>query len=314
MPGHASRAERITIRRAVVIGAGGFIGRKLSAVLNQSGIDTACFTRKAGFISPVGLAYCLLTADVVFYLASSINPLLGEQHPERAQADHRLFAELLRRLAQMPDPPAVMLTSSGGTVYDPDVRPPFSEVSSTRATSSYGAAKLALEEELSAYSDTIPGIILRLSNVYGPGQRATAGQGVLAHWLRSLQEGRPLRIIGDSACTRDYVYIDDVVDCMHRLLHADRSELLAAWGNPLVLNVGSGRSTSLAELADVVRTVVDRPLTFEHLPSRGLDRAHVRLDVRRARDAIGWQARTSLTDGVRAAWRAAVPAPAGHSS
>ncbi|MFI1768594.1 NAD-dependent epimerase/dehydratase family protein [Streptomyces sp. NPDC020800] len=311
MPGLASRGERITIRRAVVIGAGGFIGRELSAVLHQTGIDTACFTRKAAFMPPVGLAHCLLTADVVFYLASSINPLLGEQHPERARADHRLFAELLRRLSQMQDPPTVMLTSSGGTVYDPDVRPPFSEVSPTRATASYGAAKLALEEELSAYSGTIPGIILRLSNVYGPGQRATAGQGVLAHWLRALHEGTPLRIIGDPASTRDYVYIDDVVDCMHRLVHADRSGLLATWGDPLVLNVGSGRPTSLAELADVVRTVVDRPLAFEHLPSRGLDRAHVWLDVRRARTAIGWQTRTSLTDGVRKAWRAAVPAAGG---
>ncbi|MET9078239.1 NAD-dependent epimerase/dehydratase family protein [Streptomyces sp. NPDC004232] len=314
MPGQTSGVERTGTRRAVVIGAGGFIGTELSTVLNETGTDTACFTRKTRFMPPDGLAYCLLTADVVFYLATSINPLLGEQHPEWVQEDHSLFAELLRRLSRVGKPPTVVLTSSGGTVYDPNIRPPFSEFSPPRATTAYGAAKLALEKELFAYSETIPGIILRLSNVYGPGQPATAGQGVLAHWLRSAREGSSLQIIGDPASTRDYVYIDDVVDCMHRILWADRTKLLEAWGNPLVLNVGSGEPTSIAQLAETVRMVAHRPLVFEQQPSRRFDRAHVWLDVRRARTAIGWQADTPLMDGVRTTWRAASPFAAGRSS
>ncbi|MGW3054059.1 MULTISPECIES: NAD-dependent epimerase/dehydratase family protein [Kitasatospora] len=304
MPAQAFHAAQTGLRRAVVIGAGGFIGTGLSALLTRERIDTACFTRKARFMPPDGLAYAVLTADVVFYLASSINPTLGEQHPEWAHADHALFAELLRRLARMDRPPVVVLTSSGGTVYDPDDAPPFSELSPTRATTGYSAAKLALEQELFDRSDTIPGVILRLSNVYGPGQQGAAGQGVLAYWMRAAEEGRPLQIIGDPGSTRDYVYIDDVVECMHRISLVDRKELFATWGNPLVLNVGSGRPTSLAELADVVRTVTVREMVFDQVPSRQLDRAHVWLDVERIRSAIGWRAETSLADGIRAMWLA----------
>lgn len=302
MPEHVSSTTRTRVCRAVVIGAAGFIGTSLSALLTGMRVDTACFTRKARFMLGGELAYCLLTADFVFYLASSINPALGEEHPEWAQADHALFAELLRGLARMKQPPTVLLTSSGGTVYDPGFDPPYSELSPTRATGGYGTAKLALEQELLSHSGAVPGVILRLSNVYGPGQRAAAGQGVLAHWLLAAREGRPLRIIGDPGASRDYVYIDDVIDCMRRVLVADGRELFTRWGNPLVLNVGSGVPTSLACLAETVRDVVRRELVFEQVPSRRLDRAHVWLDPERARHAVGWQAEMPLADGIRAMW------------
>lgn len=127
--------------------------------------------------------------------------------------------------------------------------------------------------------------------------------------MSAAAEGRPLRIIGDPGTIRDYVYVEDVVDCMHRLLLADRRELLARWGNPLVLNIGSGKPTSLAQLSDVVRVVLDRDLTFEQLPSRQVDRARVWLNVDRARSALDWQPRTPLLDGVTAMWHARPGAP-----
>src|SRR5690348_3504344 len=115
------------IRRAVVIGAGGFIGSRLSSALTDCHVDTACFTRACRFLYQDELSYPLWTTPVVYYLASSINPALGEQHPEWATADHQLFATLLRGLSRVKSPPTVVLTSSGGTVYDADVPPPYSE-------------------------------------------------------------------------------------------------------------------------------------------------------------------------------------------
>jgi UDP-glucose 4-epimerase len=301
------RAGR-SIRRAAVIGAAGFIGSKLSAALTSAHVDTACFTRRSGFLSRDELSYPLHRARIVFYLASSVNPSLGEQHPDWAAADHRLFADLLGKLAAMDTPPTVVLTSSGGTVYDQDFPPPYSERSPVRASGRYGAAKLALERELWAYAGRVPGVILRLSNAYGPGQATGKGQGVLAYWMRAALDGLPLRIIGDPECTRDYVYIDDIVDCMRRVDLAEREGWLRERADPLTLNIGSGVPTSLTQLVRVMERVVGRELAVERLPGRHLDRRHVWLRVDSAREVLGWRPLTGLEEGVARMWRSVVAA------
>ncbi len=281
---------------AVVIGSAGFIGRRLSATLDLARVRTACFTRQSRFLLDGELAAPISEAGTVFYLASSINPALGETHPELAEADHVLFRTLLDRLRRRDNPPTVVLTSSGGTVYDPAFAPPYAETSPLKPSGAYGRAKVALEEELLSHAGELPAVILRMSNVYGPGQPTGRGQGVLAHWLSAALDSRPLRLIGDVTATRDYVYVDDVVDVMRRLRGAGPAE-------PLILNVGSGVRTSLSDLLDVVRSVVALDLRVEFQPSRLFDRQDVWLDVGEAERVLGWRPGTSLAEGVAATWR-----------
>ena len=291
-----------TIHRAAVVGAAGFIGMRLSMALTSAHVDTACFTRVSRALDHADeLSYALCHAPVVYYLASSINPTLGENHPDWARTDHRQFAVLLAELARRDEPPVVVLTSSGGTVYDQDAAPPYSELSPVRATGRYGAAKLALEEELHNYAGRIPGVILRLSNAYGPGQRAGKGQGVLGYWLRAVLDGEPLQVFGDPECGRDYVYIDDVVDSMCRIDRAARAGQLTST-EPLVLNIGSGVCTSLAELLAAVRAVLGENVPVQYTAGRELDRKQVWLDVSRADQVLGWRPRTPLLEGVTAMW------------
>lgn len=297
-----------TINRAAVIGAAGFIGASLSSWLASSQVDTACFTRSVRVLNHRDeLYYALRHSPVVYYLASSINPTLGEKHPDWAAADHQTFSRLLRQFADLDDPPAVVLTSSGGTVYDQEIAPPYSESAPVRASGRYGQAKLALEEELYRYSGRIPGVILRLANVYGPGQVAGKGQGVLGYWMRAILDGEPLSVIGDPGCSRDYVYITDVVDCLARVDTALRTGQLfpdrSAPGDPVVLNVGSGVCTPLTELISVVRDVIDPDLPIRYTEGRSLDRKHVWLDVTRARETLGWRPSTGLTEGVARMWQ-----------
>jgi UDP-glucose 4-epimerase len=111
-------------------------------------------------------------------------------------------------------------------------------------------------------------------------------------------------MVGDADATRDYVYIDDLVDCMYRLNLAELAGTLPVRDEPLVVNVGSGVPTSLADLLGVVERVVGRDLTVEHVPGRALDRRHVWLQVDRARQVLGWRPRTSLENGVTQMWQA----------
>jgi UDP-glucose 4-epimerase len=236
----------------------------------------------------------------VFYLASSVTPALAEEHPEWVTADHLRFAAVLAELTRSPSPPTVVLTSSGGTVYDPDLPPPYGEATPTRATSRYGAAKLALERLLTRYAATAPAVIIRLSNVYGPGQRLGKSQGVLAHWLHAAADGYPLHVIGDPGSVRDYVFVSDVVDCLCRI--AARPPV-SGGAAPLILNVGSGEGTSLASLLSTVESVVGHELAVERRPHRAVDRMETWLDVRRAAEVLGWRPRTALADGIAAMWQ-----------
>jgi UDP-glucose 4-epimerase len=281
-----------SVHRAAVVGADGFIGRRLTAALCATGAQVTAYSRQHELRWPDDPA----APGIVFYLASSITPTLAEQHPEWVTADHLRFTDLVRRLARSARPPTVVLTSSAGTVYDPDVRGPCPEEAATRSTSRYGAAKLALERLLLDHAGVVPAVVLRLSNVYGPGQRVGKLQGVLAYWLLAAARGDPLDLIGDPLATRDYVYIDDVVDCMVRTV-------AAATDGPLVLNVASGVSTSLASLLSTVESVVGRELPVRHLPHRPVDRPETCLDVRRAARLLGWRPGTPLAEGIDAMWR-----------
>jgi UDP-glucose 4-epimerase len=284
-------------RRAAVIGADGFIGRHLATALYAEGVEIIGYTRQHDLFWSDDPAH---RPDIVYYLASSITPALAEEHPELVTSDHLRFAALLSQLSRSVRPPTVVLTSSGGTVYDPDVPGASTEDTATRATSRYGAAKLALEALLATYADVLPGVVLRLSNVYGPGQRVGKSQGVLAYWLRAAAWGGPLHLIGDPRATRDYVYIHDVVECLLRIAGHTRYR---GPGAPLVLNVASGVNTSLAELLRVVERVTGRRLPVKRMPHRAVDRRDCRLDAGRAAQVLGWRAHTPLLEGVAEMWR-----------
>jgi UDP-glucose 4-epimerase len=284
----------------VIVGADGFIGQHLATALNAGSVPTTRYTRRDPLPCRDDQPAGTHGAATVFYLASSVTPALAEEHPEWVTADHLRFAAVLADLTRRPNPPTVVLTSSGGTVYDPDLPPPYREDSPTRATSRYGAAKLALEQQLIRYAATAPAVIVRLSNVYGAGQRLGKSQGVLAHWLHAAADGYPLHMIGDPNAVRDYVFVSDVVDCLCRIAARPHASGPA---EPLILNVGSGEGTSLATLLATVESVVGRELVVERRPHRAVDRMETWLDVRRAAQVLGWRPRTSLADGIAAMWR-----------
>lgn len=296
MTGTGGRGDAIA-----VVGAAGFLGTALVGAAAAAGVPVEAFTRAVPAVGRDGVADPRLAATgTVFWLAASVNPALAEAHPDRVATDLAAFGSLLRALRELPRPPRVVLLSTGGAMYDPDAPPPYREDAPAHPRGAYGRLKLAMEAELAAAD--VPGVALRVSNVYGPGQPAVSGQGVVAYWLQAAAAGRHLTVYGDPGTTRDYVYLADVLDALLAVHAADTV--------PAVVNIGSGRPTSLGELAELLLAVVGDPRRrLEQRPARGFDVPHTWLDVRLAADALGWSPTTDLRTGLRLAWEA-VPVPA----
>ncbi|QIS10044.1 NAD-dependent epimerase/dehydratase family protein [Nocardia arthritidis] len=170
-----------------VFGAGGFLGRKLVAALRASGVSTGSFFKSTPLPADGAFFDGSAGPGVVFWVATTINPGLAERHPERVGSDHEAFRRLLARLREADRPPVVVLASSGGAVYSPRTAPPYREDSPLGSDVAYGRAKLGLERELLANRDKVRPVVLRISNMYGPGQRTGTGLG----WSRTGWRQRP---------------------------------------------------------------------------------------------------------------------------
>ncbi|MFF4407213.1 NAD-dependent epimerase/dehydratase family protein [Streptomyces sp. NPDC001262] len=284
-----------------VVGAGGFLGRSVMRTLSGAGVETLGFTSAAPAVDGMRLDPALRHCDVVFYLATRISPAIAQREPERAAQEVAGFRTFLDALRENPRRPVVALAASGGTVYDPRCEPPYDEQSPVGPSNVYGRAKLEQEEALARASDWLAPVVLRLSNVYGPGQRTTAGYGVIGHWMQALLTGEQLRILGHGGSSRDYVHVDDVANSMLAVL--GRAPALRATDRPTVLNIGAGAPTSLNDLHKCLEATVGRPVPVEREPARPFDRRDVWLDIRRAAEVLGWRPEIGLAEGIADTWR-----------
>jgi UDP-glucose 4-epimerase len=192
----------------------------------------------------------------------------------------------------------VLYVSSGGVVYgEPEVRP-TPESAPKLPESPYGVSKLAGEQYL-YYYHRVHGLdyaALRYSNVYGPRQDPHGEAGVVAIFCTRILADRPLTVFGDGGQTRDYVYVGDVVAANLRLAEAPlpRATGLDARG----FNVGTGRETSVLELAELLMEAAGERPGLVHEAARAGELRHSSLDASRLR-ALGWQPDTPLPEGLR---------------
>lgn len=281
-------------RPVAVLGADGFIGSHLSRALGGAGHPVERFTSARPAYAGSRPAPGLLHAGTVVFAATRLSPAAAEHDPDRVHAELRLFAGLLRALRAVSPPPRVVLLSSGGTVYSPLHPPPYREEDPVAPNNAYGRMKAAMERMLLSDGYVEP-VVARLSNVYGPGQRARRGQGVIAHWLQALSQGQPPVVHGAPGSVRDYLYVADAVDALVRVHDAGSV--------PAVLNVGSGVPVSLADLARLTCAAAGLSgAAVRCAAGRPVDRHSVWLETGRARAALGWSARTPLTVGLARTW------------
>ena len=193
----------------------------------------------------------------------------------------------------------VVYTSSAAVYGDP-VYLPVDEDHPVQPLSPYGASKYAAEVYVATYRRLygIEGVVLRLANVYGPRQDAAGEGGVVAIFCRRLSTGEAPEIFGDGEQTRDFVYVADVVAAILAALRSGAGE---------VLNVGTGKATSINELLSVLLGLSGQKAIPVYRPARPGDIRHSVLNPRRAQRVLSWAARYGLADGLRETYAALKP-------
>jgi UDP-glucose 4-epimerase len=187
----------------------------------------------------------------------------------------------------------VVYAASGGTLYgDPDPsRLPLDEGNGRAPLSPYGITKAVALDYLAAYR-ALHGLewtALALANIYGPRQDPHGEAGVVAIFARRLLAGERCKLFDAGRNTRDYTFVDDVVDGFVR----------AATAGEGVINIGTGVETTTADLFGVVVSAVGASGAEPELaPPRPGDLARSALDPSRARVELGWEPRVTLDEGV----------------
>ena len=188
----------------------------------------------------------------------------------------------------------VVVASSGGTIYGDVAEVPVAEGVARRARplSPYGISKRVLLDYL-AFLERYRGIdwvALALGNVYGPRQSPSGESGVIAAFLDALLAGRPLTVFGDGHQTRDFIYVDDVVQAFVQATERGHGQLV---------NVGTGVETSILAVARMLAGILGVEAEVHHGPPRPAEVRRSALDNRHSATVLGWRPWTHLEDGLR---------------
>jgi UDP-glucose 4-epimerase len=291
-------------RRVLVTGGSGFIGRHAVAGLSHAGAQVRVVDLKPHpdpavdvVVGDIGDADVLSEAfdggfDAVVHLAAVTSVLRSVENPVGTFDTNVAATQSLLEAARAAGVRSLVFASTNA-VTGPMDAPAIVETATLKPMTPYGATKAAAEMLMSAYTAVydVRCVCLRLTNVYGPGMQAK--DSIVARLMRAIRLEREFEIYGDGRQVRDYVHVSDVIGAMRLgLVNED-------WSGPVV--IGSGKSLSVLEVLDTVRSVTGASLDVRHGPARMGEMPAVIVDPSRAL-AAGWSPQYGFADGVRGVW------------
>lgn len=190
--------------------------------------------------------------------------------------------------------PVPVIYASSAAVYGDQGSIAINEAALPMPSSAYGADKLACEHHgrIAALIHGVPTVGLRFFNVYGPRQNPRSPySGAISIFCDRITGDKPLIIFGDGKQTRDFIYVDDVTRALMLALKRLPSR-------PVIMNVCTGISTSINQLATILSRSGDRVVRIERQPGREGEIRHSRGDPSLARKILGFEPRIPLKLGL----------------
>jgi UDP-glucose 4-epimerase len=301
--------------KALVTGGGGFIGSNVVRALLERGDDvrvldnfsTGSRANLAGLESVVQLVEGDLRSyervhaavrgvEVVFHQGALPSVPRSVQDPLTTTAVN-IEGTLNVLLAARDEGVRRIVNASSSSVYGNAGALPRVETQAPDPISPYAVAKLAAERFCTSFSRVygMEIVSLRYFNVFGPRQDPTSQYAaVVPRFIRAIADGDPVTIYGDGEQSRDFTYVDNVVDA--NLLAAD-----AAGIGGEILNVATGGSVTVNALAETIGALLSKPVEKWYEPARDGDVLASWADVSEARRLLGFEPKVDFEDGLRRA-------------
>lgn len=184
-----------------------------------------------------------------------------------------------------------IFASSGGAIYGEAKTIPTPEDYPPTPVSPYGIAKLTAEKYLDYYQHEfkLPYVALRYANVYGPRQDPKGEAGVVAIFVGKLLKNEIPTIHGDGKNSRDYVFVEDVVDAN---ILATEKEIVGAF------NIGTGLEIDVNELSAKIIETTDSKAKPTHGPAKPGEQRRSCLEISLAKKELGWEPEVELSEGI----------------
>ena len=295
-----------------ILGAAGFIGTNLAIKLSEN-VDNeiTLIDRKEEYFSTIKklqlpdvrfktssldlmMDFSILEGeDVVYHLVSTNVPTTSNQHISQDIQTNVLFSSNLFEACVKYGVKKVVFISSGGTVYGKEAKCPLSENTPTNPISSYGVQKITIEKLLYLYN-YMYGLdyrIIRLANPYGPYQRPNGILGAVTTFTYKALKKEKITVYGDGSVIRDFIYIDDAIDAILKIVNGENKHRL--------FNLGSGYGTSVNDVLIAIENVLECKLNVEYREGRAVDVPINYLDISRYEKYYGKLNPISIDEGVR---------------
>jgi UDP-N-acetylglucosamine/UDP-N-acetyl-alpha-D-glucosaminouronate 4-epimerase len=186
--------------------------------------------------------------------------------------------------------------ASSSSVYGSAIELPAREDGPVDPISPYGVAKLAAERYCVSFSrvyHSFETVVLRYFNVFGPRQNPHSQYAaVVPLFLTAIARGEPVTIFGDGGQSRDFTYVDNVVEANLRAADANGA-------NGRIFNVAAGSPASVDTLAETISALLGKPVEKRYAPPRPGDLRDSYAEIEAAREVLGWQPTIGFEDGLR---------------
>jgi UDP-glucose 4-epimerase len=292
------------VHPVVITGAAGLLGSAVVEKLAGAGrvlrcVDVVPLERQgvSSFVASIDdravISKMVEGCEVLVHLAWKGVAALPPEGTSRNVSDNLVGSLAMLEQAQRGGVKRVVFASSGGTVYGAQMGERLSEDVACRPISVYGAEKVAFEALAHAFchAHDMSFLSLRVSNLYGPGQRGNMGQGLVATAIWKALKDEALELWGDGSVTRDYVYITDVAEAFAQAVNYS--------GESEIINVGTGIARTVTDVVECIERVFRKRIEVHYRAARRADVPYNVLDVTRASKLLGWSAATDFETGVR---------------
>ncbi len=227
--------------------------------------------------------------DVIIHLAAKAGVRPSISNPLGYQRTNVLGTQMLLDFAQLTSIPQFIFASSS-SVYGANTHLPWKEEEQLQPISPYAMTKLSGEGagHVASHLYGIRFIALRFFTVYGPSQRPDLA---IHKFIKSLLKDQPIAMYGDGSTSRDYTYVDDIVQGILAAIDYDKSLFE-------IINLGNSNAVSLKDLVLHLEEIVGKKALVEQLPEQAGDVPNTYADISKAKRLLQYQPATPLRTGL----------------